>query len=1117
MKSPLRSLTLSLSGFLAFFPTLGFALNQPVMYEPNQAFPLTPRITGLGMVGDDELVWGDMMLPLAGNHNQVWHVDVQSKTAFDSDWLGSLGTGARKVFNDNSIWGAYVFVDRNVSPENNLFWFVSPGIEELGNWFDFRANGYFPTNTKKQYGSTDWADNFGVYDYVSFQGHTQYDILMTQDEEVGWGYDGEIGAKIPGLHGTRAYVGGYHFGFDSASDINGVEGRIELPVNRYIGVSVRDSYDNEQHNTFLVGLKVTLGGVNAHPSNPQQAIQERILDPIERNLATLGQGVGEPVQDVLTPVPVPTTPSTPDNPNPPPPPPMIERDNIWYFSATGTDTFTGSIDDCTFENVCVDSNFNQDTVDGINALKLSSPEINNFLDSSPSFYLAPGTYSSLNEDGTGPLVLTNDWIWGKSANFVNEELRTLTGAMSFYGGNNRLNTILLQSDGNQDVGIILNPDSFLKIENSQIGSPSNAAGATYHTAIEANNASLEITDFLGAGGSEIRAYGNDGQPVIGIDSTNSSISIRNSDVFATAEFTATDTPSFAQSAIALSLTGSPLVTISDSTILAQATWNGILAADFSNMATGIFSNTSRIVITNSTVEADATVTANNSGNNLASAIGANGVDDSVSFKTNNITISGNTSFINANAIVEGGLSGVNAATGIGENLVDASAAEAPFSDNIFMINTGSHINSTASVVAGVGGSNLSTGIGNNGVGATNALTQNNEFTLNSVEVESLAEADSTVELLGFNMAAGIGGNATSVADATFDDNKIIVENISTINATAQINTNLGVNFAVGLGGNAASGATSNFSNNKNISVSSSKIVVKAEAGTNGSDSNSAAGIGGNAHTDSNANFNNNIIISITNASNISGTAIVDSGASVNNTATGIGGNAVGVDNIHANFDGNTSIVITDSIVGAVTQITSSLSLISTHNLATGLGGNAAGFSATTANFNNNTINISGSSLSGSATIITGGRALFNYATGLGGNINPFSDANFTSNSITINDSTLQATASEPENISGGTNRAAGLNFEGASTGTVNIISSSPGASEVIVFASAPGTNQAYGLNAVTDVTVNMANGRIQSDLNVVGSSTGKCTAPATIGMGNFSGVNLAPANQDCTP
>lgn len=517
MKTPISPLlicvaTMSSFGLSAYAQTPGVDSTIPSLMTAT-AFPLVPRLTGIGLLGSEEVAGGDGMLPVYGNNNGVFYIDLQGKTAFESSWLGSIGAGVRGVYNDSNIFGAYVFADRNISPNHNEFWFVSPGIESLGTIIDLRANGYFPTNTKKQYASTDWADNFGVTDFVSFQDHQQFDILMTQDEEVGWGGDAEIGARIPILSNLRAYVGGYHFNSQDASDINGVAGRIEIPVNRYIGVTARDSYDNVQHNTVMVGLRVTLGGVNTNPTDIHQPIQQRLLDPIERNMATLGEGNGEPIQTVLTPVSEGGAPPTPE----------LERDNIWFFSTTATGTFTGSIEDCTEENACASTDFTQETIDGINALKLSSSEINDVNSTSPSFYLAPGTYNSLN--GMDPLVFNNDWIFGRSDNFKDDQQTSfLLGAVSFFGINNKMSHIVMLNSPTfvQDVAITINPGAVLTLEKTRVGvdpagMPPNPdlVSDSYRVGIQMQDATVNVN-----AGSEIYAYANNSE-VVGINATDS--------------------------------------------------------------------------------------------------------------------------------------------------------------------------------------------------------------------------------------------------------------------------------------------------------------------------------------------------------------------------------------------------------------------------------------------------------------------------------------------------------------------------------------------------------------------------------------------------------------------
>lgn len=490
----------------------------------NYSFPLTPRITGTGLFGNNEMLAVDAMAAVWGNQDHILYLDIQGKTVFQNDWFGGVGAGVRTINNDERILGAYVFADRSVSPNHNYFWFISPGIESFDNEFDFRANGYFPLNTTQQYGKTDWADNFGIYDYVWFQGHQQYDRLMTQNEEVGWGVDAEIGRIIPGTHAMRMYLGGYHFNFDTASDINGISGRGELPLNQYLALTVRDSYDNVQHNTLLLGLRLTLGGINKHPRDAQQAIQKRMLDPVERNLATLGQGVGEPIQSILTSANMPL----PPNPNPPVAPP-VERDNIWFFSPSAQAIYDGSVNSCTAKNPCKNTDFTQATIDGINQLTtITSTQ----LSVDPSFYLAPGHYSALQNNN--PLSLNNDAIFGRSINFIEPAQSTyLNGAIIFSGTNNLLDHIILQNSANfpQPFAIFLNSNSELVIQNSRIGVDQNNwmvhDAGSYATAIAMQNADLYIRK-----NSEIYAFSNDaaafGISIVNTQNTASTINIEDS-------------------------------------------------------------------------------------------------------------------------------------------------------------------------------------------------------------------------------------------------------------------------------------------------------------------------------------------------------------------------------------------------------------------------------------------------------------------------------------------------------------------------------------------------------------------------------------------------------------
>src|SRR5690606_19335866 len=113
-----------------------------------------------------------------------------------------------------------------------------------------------------------------------------------------WGIDGEVGRVIPGIEGLTAYLGGYYFNGNKAKDTKGVSGRMEYALNPNVSLTLHNSYDNVEHNTLLMGLKLSLGGTN-NSSRDRSEIGGRLLDPINRNLATLGNGNGTPIRNEL--------------------------------------------------------------------------------------------------------------------------------------------------------------------------------------------------------------------------------------------------------------------------------------------------------------------------------------------------------------------------------------------------------------------------------------------------------------------------------------------------------------------------------------------------------------------------------------------------------------------------------------------------------------------------------------------------------------------------------------------------------------------------------------------------------------------------------------------------
>ena len=478
--------------------------------EDGRLFPFLPRVSALGLTGDYSLLWGDIMLPIARNDRDVWYIDLQPKSAFKTSWLAGMGTGVRITPDGHDqIWGAYLFFDRTVSSQNKTFWFVAPGVESLGRVWDFRLNGYVPISPTRALINNGFADEFGNFDFVQFVGHDQFDAMLANYEEVGWGLDGEIGRTLPFIPNLRAYVGGYHFNFQNAEALNGFSGRLEYSMNRFISLSLWDTYDNQRKNVFEVGLQLTLGGTA--PS--------RLLDPIPRNLATLGQGNGEPVIDVQQIIPI----NNGIGPNHR----ILERSNIWFFETVGGTSFVNS-SSCTAEAPCSLAAFNQNTITTINGFMLSPPV-------HPSFYFKQGSYSALN--GALPDILSNDSLFSRTSDYKSPALGAIfNGAFDVYG-TSTMEMITLLNDQNtpQPYALNLHTGGKLTLTGAIIGPSNNDLTISYPTGVQMQDSILNVTQ-----NSQIytftKGFSGPVMPSIGInaiDSVGSQITIDNSQIFST--------------------------------------------------------------------------------------------------------------------------------------------------------------------------------------------------------------------------------------------------------------------------------------------------------------------------------------------------------------------------------------------------------------------------------------------------------------------------------------------------------------------------------------------------------------------------------------------------------
>jgi hypothetical protein len=1021
----------------ALLPILGFGLLAPAMHAA--AFPLPPRVSITGLAGSDYTSSGDGMVPLVGDADQIWYGDVQGRYGEKGTWMGSLGTGYRRVVDNARILGGYVFIDRNESERGNHFWLASPGIESLGNDWDFRVNGYIPISSRQKDAGTVFADDLGDCQFVNFTGHQQFDHLFDLHEEVnaGVGFDGEIGRVLPFLMQTRAYVGGYHFQFKDSENMNGVSGRLEYPAMPHVNFIASDNYDNIQHNTVLIGVRLSAGGFSNE--KVPTTIEERILDPITRNLGSQDSGTGVPI--LLT--------KHDEDRN------VLERDNIYFFTANDGNAFVAAntTANCTFEHPCTGGSWSQTTVDSINGF---APNTN--------FYFNSGTYTNVGT-GTAPnatVSLNNGQsMYGRSATYRcpanGNERPLLLGGFNLIG-NNILDSlrVLNSSTRTTTPSAILSALNIDNAPNIKLNNDDIRAEAIFQGNMPSGNNNRVVGIALGSNSqiwinhSNISASavvtGNNGtvNSATGIGKTaagsanisNNAITINNSIVTGAASIGGDNNSVNFANGIGGSLTSgvinfqNNIFTINNSIITGATAVAGNSGNGFRNLATGIggngdFSSMNFIgntfIINNSNISGTASVSGNNNFSIFAATgIGVNGVVSTSNLQNNTFTID-NSTVSGTTSIGGNSASGLrNFATGIGGN---GEFGSVNFSNNSFFIKN-SNINGTASVSGTNSSVNSAAGIGGNSVsnGVNNVDFANNTFVIKGSQINGTASVGGdNVGNFSLNTAAGIGGNTSgNSSTATFTGNTFTI-NDSSINGAALIGGNStivgAVNLATGIGGNASFGGDTSFIGNI-FTINNSIITGRASVFDNNS-LNFATGIGGNAgyFNVGNANFTNNTFT--INQSNVSGTATVLGNNFFRNYSAGIGGNAGSPNVTNANFDSN-NFTINNSVINGNSSVAGNNSLL---NLSTGMGGNASGPGPVTANFTNDTVTINNSNINTTAEVVgTNNAGATNQATGLKADLGSV---------FNVNNSTVTTRAIVGTNA--GSNTAQG----NAGTGTFN--------------------------------------------------------------------------------
>lgn len=249
----------------------------------------------------------NFLLPyLMGSENDVLFIDGRGVVTQLGKGAASAGLGIRSFDpNINRLYGLSGWVDYDQG-HHRTYQQAGLSFESLGNWFDFRANGYVP------FGTDDNLVGSSIVGTPFFSGSS---LLVNQrqlTESAYRGLDAEFGGPLPllGRYGVSGYVGGYWLDTKTDDTAAGPRVRFEANVTDNFRVSVTASDDKVFGTNAWVNLNMTLPDGRARRWFRPTEVQDRMFRTVERSYR-----VQTHTRTDLVPTPVLVAPpGTPNNP-----------------------------------------------------------------------------------------------------------------------------------------------------------------------------------------------------------------------------------------------------------------------------------------------------------------------------------------------------------------------------------------------------------------------------------------------------------------------------------------------------------------------------------------------------------------------------------------------------------------------------------------------------------------------------------------------------------------------------------------------------------------------------------------------------------------------------------
>ena len=218
-----------------------------------------------------------------------YHV-VPGNSVLIGDLSASLTNNGTDLYNFGLVWRNYdamrnrvfgwnAFYDMDDGRGNNTWKRVGVGVESLGKYIDFRANGYFVQ------GEDSRLLNDSLEGNLALAGNNVFRIRNQTRDNAYSGADVEVGGPVPylGRRGINAYAGGYYLDNDLGFETVGFSGRIEALVTESASVNVHYTNDDTFGVNSWVSVAYTIPNYGERKIFQAKNVRDRLADPVVRS------------------------------------------------------------------------------------------------------------------------------------------------------------------------------------------------------------------------------------------------------------------------------------------------------------------------------------------------------------------------------------------------------------------------------------------------------------------------------------------------------------------------------------------------------------------------------------------------------------------------------------------------------------------------------------------------------------------------------------------------------------------------------------------------------------------------------------------------------------------